>query len=128
MADEKYDESRLSPGFIKEYIFPGGCVPSLSHVISAMAAGSRLSVVHLEEIGSHYFDTLRRWRQNFFQNQSEIQALGFDEKFIRTWEYYLDYCAAGFKLSILGDYQIVFTRPGDVAAFGSDQYNAVPSA
>ncbi|KAK6161285.1 hypothetical protein DH2020_004666 [Rehmannia glutinosa] len=128
MAEEKYDDSRRSPGFIKEYIFPGGCVPSLNRVISAMAAGSRLSVVHLEEIGSHYFDTLRHWRANFLQNQSKILALGFDEKFIRTWEYYFDYCAAGFKLCILGDYQVVFTRPGDVAAFGSDPYNAVPSA
>ncbi|KAI3469807.1 hypothetical protein Pfo_026470 [Paulownia fortunei] len=127
IADEKYDESRLSPGFIKEYIFPGGSLLSLSRVISAMAAASRLSVVHLEEIGSHYFDTLRRWRQNFLQNQSQVLALGFDEKFIRTWEYYFDYCAAGFKFCILGDYQIVFSRPGDVA-FGNDPYNAVPSA
>ncbi|KAI3469806.1 hypothetical protein Pfo_026469 [Paulownia fortunei] len=128
IADEKYDESRLSPGFIKEYIFPGGSLLSLSRVISAMAAASRLSVVHLEEIGSHYFDTLRRWRQNFLQNQSQVLALGFDEKFIRTWEYYFDYCAAGFKFCILGDYQIVFSRPGDVAGFGNDPYNAVPSA
>ncbi|KAK6161233.1 hypothetical protein DH2020_004614 [Rehmannia glutinosa] len=124
IAEEKYDESRLSPGFVKEYIFHGGCVPSLNRVLSGMAAGSRLSVVHLEEIGSHYYDTLRHWRANFLQNWSKILALGFDEKFIRTWEYYFDYCAAGFKLCILGDYQIVFTRPGDVAAFGSHPYNA----
>ncbi|PIN25284.1 Cyclopropane-fatty-acyl-phospholipid synthase [Handroanthus impetiginosus] len=127
MVDEKYDEYRLSTDFIKEYIFPGGCVPSLSQVISAMAAASRLSVVHLEEIGSHYFYTLRCWRENLLKNQSQILALGFDEKFIRTWEYYFNYCAAGFKYCTLGDYQIVFSRPGDVAAFGNDLYNAVPS-
>ncbi|KAG8370321.1 hypothetical protein BUALT_Bualt14G0104700 [Buddleja alternifolia] len=101
MADEKYDEYRTSPGFIKEYIFPGGCVPSLSRVTSGMAAASRLS---------------------------KILDLGFDERFIRTWEYYFDYCAAGFKSRVLGDYQIVFSRPGDVAAFGHEPYNIVPSA
>ncbi|KAI3451310.1 hypothetical protein Pfo_007975 [Paulownia fortunei] len=127
IADEKYDEFRLSQGFIKEYIFPGGCLPSLSRVTSAMAAASRLSVVHLEDIGSHYYQTLRYWRENFLQNRSKILALGFDDKFIRTWEYYFDYCAAGFKSRILGDYQIVFTRPGDVAAFGHDSYKPVPS-
>ncbi|PIN01623.1 Cyclopropane-fatty-acyl-phospholipid synthase [Handroanthus impetiginosus] len=100
IADEKYDEFRLSPGFIKEYIFPGGCLPSLSRVTSAMAAASRLS---------------------------KILALGFDEKFIRTWEYYFDYCAAGFKSRILANYQIVFYRPGDVAATGHDPYKAIPS-
>ncbi|KAK4405922.1 putative fatty acid methyltransferase [Sesamum angolense] len=105
IADEKYDESRRSAGFIKEYIFPGGCVPSLSHVISCMAAASRFSAVHLEEIGCHYFHTLRRWRENLLKNQSKILAMGFNEKFIRTWEYYFNYCAAGFKYCFLGDYQ-----------------------
>ncbi|KAK6138762.1 hypothetical protein DH2020_027499 [Rehmannia glutinosa] len=122
IADEKYDEFRLSQGFMKEYIFPGGCLPSLSRVTSAMAAASRLSVVHLEDIGSHYYQTLRCWRENFLKNQSKIVALGFDEKFIRTWEYYFDYCAAGFKSRILGNYQIVFNRPGDLAASGQDPY------
>ncbi|KAL0456949.1 UNVERIFIED_CONTAM: putative fatty acid methyltransferase [Sesamum latifolium] len=126
VADEKYDEFRRSPGFIREYIFPGGCVPALRHVISCVAAASRFSVVHLEEIGCHYFHTLRRWRENVLKNQSKILALGFDEKFIRAWEYYFDYCAAGFKYCILGDYQIVFSRPGDVAAFGNKPYNGVP--
>ncbi|XP_047982787.1 uncharacterized protein LOC125223613 [Salvia hispanica] len=127
IADEKYEELRRSNDFIKEFIFHGGCLPSLNRVISAMAASSGLSVVHLEEIGCHYVRTLRCWRQNLLQNQSRIRDLGFDEKFIRTWEYYFDYSAAGFKYCNVGDYQIVFTRPGDVAAFGSLPYNSVPS-
>uniref|UniRef100_M1AB33 Cyclopropane fatty acid synthase n=2 Tax=Solanum TaxID=4107 RepID=M1AB33_SOLTU len=91
-----------------------------------MAAASRLCVVHLEDIGIHYYQTLRYWRKNFLNNKSQIRALGFDDKFVRTWEYYFDYCAAGFKTCTLGDYQIVFSRPGNVAAFG-DPYNVVPS-
>ncbi|XP_073046275.1 uncharacterized protein [Primulina eburnea] len=126
IPDERYDEYRRSSDFIKEYIFPGGCLPSLSRVTSAMAAASRFCVEHLEDIGIHYYQTLRCWRENFLDNQSQILALGFDEKFIRTWEYYFDYCAAGFKTCTLGNYQIVFSRPGNVAAFG-DPYQSVPS-
>ncbi|KAK9182976.1 hypothetical protein WN944_026124 [Citrus x changshan-huyou] len=98
--DQSYDEYRLSPGFLNEYIFPGGCVPSLSRVTAAMTSSSRLC---------------------------EILALGFNEKFIRTWEYYFDYCAASFKSRIIGNYQIVFSRPGNVAAF-SNPYEGLPSA
>ncbi|XP_057531552.1 uncharacterized protein LOC130809766 isoform X2 [Amaranthus tricolor] len=118
IPDERYDEYRRSSDFIKEYIFPGGCLPCLSRVTSAMAAASRLCVEHLENIGIHYYQTLRCWRKNFLEHQRKIVSLGFDEKFIRTWEYYFDYCAAGFKTRTLGSYQMVFSRPGNLAAFG----------
>ncbi|GAB4843086.1 hypothetical protein Ancab_013065 [Ancistrocladus abbreviatus] len=127
IPDERYDEYRQSSDFIKEYIFPGGCLPSLSRVTSAMAAASRLCVEHLENIGIHYHQTLRHWRKNFVECKGKILSLGFDEKFIRTWEYYFDYCAAGFKSRTLGNYQIVFSRPGNIAAF-SDPYEGLPSA
>nr|POE78992.1 tuberculostearic acid methyltransferase ufaa1 [Quercus suber] len=92
MPDERYNEHMRSSDFIKEYIFPGACIPSFSRVTSAMANASRLS---------------------------KILALGFDEKFIRTWEYYFDYCAAGFKSRTLGVYQVVFSRPGNVAVLNN---------
>ncbi|KFK39644.1 hypothetical protein AALP_AA3G270300 [Arabis alpina] len=93
IPEELYDESRLSSGFITEYIFPGGCLPSLARVTSAM----------------------------------QVTDLGFDDKFIRTWEYYFDYCAAGFKTLTLRNYQVVLSRPGNVAAFG-DPFHSFPSA
>ncbi|KAL5542334.1 hypothetical protein UlMin_010044 [Ulmus minor] len=127
IPDERYDEYRRSSDFIKEYIFPGGCLPSLSRVTSAMASASRLCVEHLENIGIHYYQTLRYWRKNFLEKRSEILALGFNEKFIRTWEYYFDYSAAGFKSHTLGNYQIVFSRPGNVASF-MNPYKGFPSA
>ncbi|XP_025619746.2 uncharacterized protein [Arachis hypogaea] len=127
LPDESYDEYRRSAGFIKEYIFPGGCLPSLSRITSAMAATSKLCVEHVENIGIDYHQTLRCWRKNFLAKQSEILALGFDEKFIRTWEYYFDYCAAGFKSRTLGDYQMVFSRPGNTNTF-NDPYKRWPSA
>ncbi|GAY45456.1 hypothetical protein CUMW_089600 [Citrus unshiu] len=100
VPDQCYDGHRLSPGFITEYVFPGGCLPSLNRITSAMTSSSRLC---------------------------EILALGFNEKFIRTWEYYFDYCAAGFKSRTLGNYQIVFSRPSIVAAF-SNPHESFPSA
>ncbi|KAG5075599.1 hypothetical protein JHK84_056830 [Glycine max] len=123
IPDERYDEYRRSSDFIKEYIFPGGCLPSLSRITSAMAATSRLCVEHVENIGIHYYQTLRCWRKNFLKRQNEILALGFNEKFIRTWEYYFDYCGAGFKSLTLGNYQVVFSRPGNVPALG-DPYKS----
>ncbi|OIW01777.1 hypothetical protein TanjilG_03915 [Lupinus angustifolius] len=127
IPDERYDEYRRSSDFIKEYIFPGGCLPCVSRITSAMAATSRLCMEHIENIGIHYYQTLRCWRKNFLERQSEILALGFNEKFIRTWEYYFDYCGAGFKSRTLGTYQVVFSRPGNVTAF-SDPYQSWPSA
>ncbi|KAL5702387.1 cyclopropane-fatty-acyl-phospholipid synthase [Ranunculus cassubicifolius] len=126
IPDERYDEYRRSSDFIKEYIFPGGCLPSLSRITTAMTAASGLCVEHIENIGIHYYQTLQYWRKNFMANQSEILALGFDEKFIRTWEYYFIYCAAGFKTRTLGNYQIVFSRPGNHSSF-KDPYKSVSS-
>lgn len=127
IPDQRYDEYRQSSDFIKEYIFPGGCLPSLSRVTSSMAAASKLCVEHLENIGIHYYQTIRCWRNFFMEKRSKILELGFDEKFIRTWEYYFDYCGAGFKSRTLGDYQIVFSRPGNVTAF-NNPYKGVPLA
>ncbi|XVF66432.1 hypothetical protein PTKIN_Ptkin10aG0035200 [Pterospermum kingtungense] len=127
IPEERYDEYRRSSDFIKEYIFPGGCLPSLTRITSAMSAASRLCVENVENIGLHYYQTLRCWRKNFLEKQSKIKALGFNDKFIRTWEYYFDYCAAGFKSNTLGNYQVVFSRPGNVAALGNP-YKGFPSA
>ncbi|XWS08749.1 hypothetical protein CRYUN_Cryun40dG0027900 [Craigia yunnanensis] len=127
IPEERFKEYKQSSDFIKEYIFPGGCLPSLNRIISGMAAASRLCVEHVENIGINYYQTLQCWKKNFLENQSKILALGFDEKFLRTWEYYFDYCAAGFKSYTLGDYQVVFSRPGNLAALGYP-YQGFPSA
>ncbi|KAL6861569.1 hypothetical protein ACP4OV_017269 [Aristida adscensionis] len=111
--EEMYHKWMRRPEFIKEYIFPGGCLPCLTRLVSAMSNASRLCVQHVENIGDHYYPTLINWRNNFMANREKVSALGYDENFIRTWEYYLTYCAAGFKSRMLLDYQIVFARPND---------------
>ncbi|KAL2611936.1 hypothetical protein R1flu_023628 [Riccia fluitans] len=119
IPDERYDEYRKSSDFIKEYIFPGGCLPCISVLTTAMAAGSTLSLEHLENIGPHYYQTLMCWRETFLSKASECKKLGFSEKFIRMWEYYFVYCAAGFKTCTLGTLQLVLSRPGNTAALGN---------
>ncbi|VAH38543.1 unnamed protein product [Triticum turgidum subsp. durum] len=107
IAEERYDQYRKRPDFIKEYIFPGGCLPSLARVMSAMTTSSRFSIEHVENIGPNYYTTLMHWRDNFMANKDQVLKLGFDEKFIRIWEFYLIYSAAGFKSRAVGDYQVL---------------------
>ncbi|KAI3696357.1 hypothetical protein L1987_79371 [Smallanthus sonchifolius] len=83
-------------------------------VLQILSNASNCSVDHVEKIGIHYYRTLRCWRENFLKNQSKILSLGFNQEFIRTWELYFDYCAAGFKTEMLDDYQVVFSRPGNM--------------
>ncbi|XLR44602.1 hypothetical protein S83_029262 [Arachis hypogaea] len=127
IPDQRYDECRRSSDFLKEYIFHGGCLPSLSRITSAMAATSRLCVEHTENVGPHYYQTLKRWRTSFLKNQSKILALGLNEKFIKTWEYYFDFLGAGFKSRTIENYQIVFSRPGNITTL-QDPYKSWPSA
>ncbi|KAJ3691539.1 hypothetical protein LUZ61_020703 [Rhynchospora tenuis] len=125
MPDNRYDKNRRSSDFTKEYIFPGCCIPSLSRITSAMSTSSNLCVEHVENIGIHYHPTLLRWRSKFATNKQKIMRLGFDERFIRMWDYYFVYCMAGFKSRTLGNYQMVFSRPGNTKALGD--HPAFPS-
>ena len=87
-------------------------LPSLEAMAAAMRRSSRLHVQVLEEIGPHYADTLRRWREAFDERLDDVRALGYDDRFIRTWEYYLAFCEAGFRERLLRDVQVVLARPG----------------
>ncbi|KZV54311.1 (S)-coclaurine N-methyltransferase [Dorcoceras hygrometricum] len=103
IQDQMY---KRTSDFIEHYFFPSTYLPSLARITSAVASTSKLSVLHLEDIGIHYYRTLKTWRENFLRNKSKIFSLGFDEKFIRTWEYYYDYIAAGIKSTSFKDYQV----------------------
>ncbi|HEU4620918.1 MAG TPA: cyclopropane-fatty-acyl-phospholipid synthase family protein [Burkholderiaceae bacterium] len=96
MADELFDRYRRSTDFIQQYVFPGGMLPSKSRFIAeAQKAGFELVDVHT--FGLDYAETLARWRAAFHARLPEVRALGFDDAFIRTWDFYLAYCEAGFS-------------------------------
>jgi cyclopropane-fatty-acyl-phospholipid synthase len=110
IADRNYERARDEVDFIKRYIFPGCCIPSVGALTEAMVGHSDLRLVHLEDIGPHYATTLAAWRRNFHANLDQVRALGYPDTFIRMWEYYLCYCEAGFAERALGDVQLVMTR------------------
>jgi cyclopropane-fatty-acyl-phospholipid synthase len=111
IADSVYDRHKRSVDFIKRYIFPGSCIPSLTAMCHAMARSTDLRVVHLEDLAPHYARTLREWRHRFFKNISFVREMGYSDIFIRMWEYYLCYCEGGFEERYLGDVQMVITKP-----------------
>jgi cyclopropane-fatty-acyl-phospholipid synthase len=112
IADHRYARARDEVDFIKRYVFPGACIPSVSALATAMAESSDLRILALEDIGLHYATTLAHWRANFLANLGRVRALGFPETFVRLWEFYLCYCEAGFAEGQLGNAQILFERSG----------------
>ena len=112
MPDNVYDRYLKAPDFINRYIFPGSCCPSLHAIMEAVARATDLRLAHLEDLSPHYARTLLEWRSNFHTHLDRVRALGFDERFIRMWEFYLCYCEAGFAERFTGNLQLLFTKPG----------------
>ncbi|MGB1657498.1 MAG: class I SAM-dependent methyltransferase [Longimicrobiales bacterium] len=110
IQDRFYESARREVDFIKKYIFPGSCIPSIS-ALSRAAAPTDLRLVHLEDLTPHYAETLRRWRARFFDRWDRIEAQGFDEHFKRIWEFYFCYCEGGFDEAVLGSIQFLFAKP-----------------
>jgi len=109
--DPDFEAYKNSVDFIKKYIFPGGCLVSVSQIKNAIKAKTDLTLVEVEDITQHYARTVRFWRQDFIKALPEIRSLGFSESFIRIWEFYLVYCEAGFLENLIGNFQFVFAKP-----------------
>ena len=92
IADQRFDVAKKSIDYIQRFIFPGGCLPSVAALSDAIARKTDMLIFHLEDIGPHYATTLRMWRERFFANIEKITQLGYPERFIRMWHYYLCYC------------------------------------
>ena len=110
IADQSYERAKSSQDFIKAFIFPGSCLPSVASLARA-AAGTDLRIVDLEDIGRHYAETLRRWRANVDEHVDELGTLGFDRGFLRMWRLYLSYCEAAFLERHVSDVQLVLAKP-----------------
>ena len=111
IGDQIFDRHRRSVDFIKRYIFPGSCIPSITAISNAIARATDLRLVHLEDITPHYARTLSEWRRRFFANLDKVREMGYSDTFIRMWEYYLCYCEGGFAERYIGDVQMLFTKP-----------------
>ncbi len=108
--DALFERYIASTDFIQQYIFPGGCLPCPAEFHrQAQAAG--LEVVDEFAFGADYGETLRRWRDAFLERKDEVAALGFDERFMRIWEFYLAYCEAAFDTGDISLVQYTLVKP-----------------
>ncbi len=107
--DVAYERQRRGANWIQLYIFPGGLLPSLS-VIERSLHRTRLVVSGVTDIASSYVRTLQEWRSRFMGNLDAVKAQGFDERFIRMWEYYLAISEAGFATGLTQDFELVLEK------------------
>jgi cyclopropane-fatty-acyl-phospholipid synthase len=108
--DNLFDRYAKSTDFIQQYIFPGGCLPS-SREFRKQAHLAGLHVVDEFLFGADYAETLRRWRAAFLANLQAVAVLGFDQRFIRIWEFYLCYCEAAFDGGDIDVVQFTLQKP-----------------
>jgi cyclopropane-fatty-acyl-phospholipid synthase len=111
-AYERY--KRSEDEFIRTMVFPGGCLPSTGALRRA-ATGAGLSVEAVDDLTHHYPETLARWQANLDDNEANVRALGFDDRFLRLWRFYLSYCRAGFLERRVGLVQLVLSSPSGTA-------------
>ncbi len=106
----RYDRRRGS-GWISKYIFPGGILPAVAEIRESLQRTSpTLHLAAEREIGPHYVRTLDTWRHRFWEKIDSVRALGYDERFIRMWDFYLASCSAAFKVHHIRDVQLLLTR------------------
>lgn len=108
-----FDHEPLKKGtdFIQKHIFPGSLLLSVGRMNEAFNQTGNLFLHDLEDMGTSYHRTLRHWFENFNASLDQVRQQGFDDKFIRKWNYYLKYCEAGFRTRTISVVQGVYTRP-----------------
>lgn len=111
IPEQRYDDYRRSVDFIQKYIFPGGCLPSVAAIQEAVGRSTDLRLESLADFGLCYARTLREWRDRFFLAVDRVRQLGFDDRFVRMWEYYLCYCEAAFLERAVGVSQLAWIKP-----------------
>jgi cyclopropane-fatty-acyl-phospholipid synthase len=110
IADDLFERYRSGTDFIQQYIFPGGMLPSPG-AFRKQAEKQGLRIVNALAFGQDYARTLQQWRLAFKAQFPAVRNQGFDEQFIRTWEFYLAYCEAGFRAHSLDVYQFTLEKP-----------------
>jgi len=110
MNDRKFPVYRRRADWIQKYIFPGSELASVSGICQSLARATSLSLYHAEDMGTHYARTLAAWRERFQGAIEEVRDLGFDERFIRMWDFYLSYCEGAFLERHIGDFQFLLAK------------------
>ncbi|MBU2709872.1 SAM-dependent methyltransferase [Zooshikella harenae] len=104
-----FSQYQQNPDFIQLYIFPGGMLPTLTH-LKQLAKEHQFTIKDCLLFGPDYAKTLRCWADNFHQHKDTLQAMGYDNRFQRTWQYYLHYCEAGFNINKINVVQLTLSH------------------
>jgi cyclopropane-fatty-acyl-phospholipid synthase len=108
--DQAYEAAKNEVDFIKKYIFPGGCLPSVSSISQSIATQTKMQLMSFEDVGKHYVATLSDWHNKLLANKEVILAQGFTESFIRMWQFYFCYSAAGFESHYISDIHALWRK------------------
>jgi len=113
VPDCRYKSLKQGVDWIQRHIFPGSLLLSIGRINECLNATGDLFMHHLEDLGIDYARTLSTWHDSFNARLNEVRALGFDDRFIRSWNYYLKYCEAAFASRNISVVQAVYTRPNN---------------
>ena len=113
IEDSYYYQALKSVDFIKRYIFPGSFIPCVSAIVASAARSTDLRLINLEDQGESYALTLNHWRKRFLAALDQVRAQGYNDEFIRMWEFYLCYCEGGFKEKSISNVQLLLAKPGN---------------
>lgn len=113
-ADSRYETLKSNVDFIQKHIFPGSLLPSLNRINRSMMSCGDLFMVDLFDMSNSYVLTLKRWQENFELNLDKVRAEGFDDRFIRKWKYYFEYCQAAFAMRNVSVVQATYSRPNNL--------------
>jgi cyclopropane-fatty-acyl-phospholipid synthase len=110
IVDQRYQKHLNNVDFICKYIFPGGSLPCISRLVGSAANAAEMRMIQLNDYAAHYAETLRRWRTRFWQQIDAIRELGYTERFITMWDYYLAYCEAAFDERQINLIHVLFAQ------------------
>lgn len=116
IVDQRYSQYVREVDFIKRYVFPGGCLPSVSRMTDAISRKTDFALRHLQDIGFDYARTLKDWCDNFMHARDRVHQLGYDDNFVRLWHFYLCYCEGGFRERATSAVHLVLSKPQNRSA------------
>jgi cyclopropane-fatty-acyl-phospholipid synthase len=111
--DSRYESIRKGVDWIQKHVFPGSLLPSIARINGAVNRTGEMSLRDLKDFGPDYARTLATWKRTFESRVGDVRGLGFDERFTRKWNYYLNYCEAAFRMRNISVVQMVYTRPNN---------------
>ena len=110
IQEKAFHQYRKQSDWIKKHIFPGAELASVVEIQRSLARTTRMQLFHMEDIGAHYALTLHEWRRRFLDHLPEVRQFGFDDRFVRMWDYYLAYCEGAFRERYISDVQLVLSK------------------